>query len=48
LGAEDWTRCFLRASTRGELRVDIAHRRVWLWDGEEDALGVGIWWSGAR
>jgi SRSO17 transposase len=37
LGADDWTRCFLRASTRGELRVDIAHRRVWLWDGEEDA-----------
>nr|WP_294565435.1 hypothetical protein [uncultured Rhodopila sp.] len=27
----------LRDSTRGELRVDMAHRRVWLWDGEEDA-----------
>ena len=27
--------------TRGELRVDIAHRRVWLWDGEETHLGVG-------
>ena len=34
-GADDWTRCVLRESTRGELRVDIAHRRVWLWDGEE-------------
>jgi len=31
----DWTRCVLRDSTRGELRVDLAHRRVWLWDGEE-------------
>jgi SRSO17 transposase len=35
-GAEDWTRCVLRDSTRGELRVDIAHRRIWVWDGEED------------
>ncbi len=35
--AADWTRCVLRDSTRGELRVDLAHRRVWLWDGEEDA-----------
>ena len=34
-GAADWTRCILRDSTRGELRVDIAHRRVWLWDSEE-------------
>lgn len=34
---EDWTRCVLRDSTRGELRVDIVHRRVWLWDGEEAA-----------
>jgi SRSO17 transposase len=32
---EDWTRCVLRDSTRGELRVDIAHRRIWAWDGEE-------------
>jgi SRSO17 transposase len=31
----DWTRHVLRDSTRGELRVDIAHRRVWLWNGEE-------------
>jgi SRSO17 transposase len=35
--AEDWTRCILRDSTRGLLRVDIAHRRVWVWDGEEAA-----------
>jgi SRSO17 transposase len=33
--AADWTRCVLRDSTRGELRVDLAHRRVWLWNGEE-------------
>ena len=32
---EDWTREVLRDSTRGELRVDIAHRRIWAWDGEE-------------
>jgi SRSO17 transposase len=32
----DWTRFTLRDSTRGELRVDIAHRRVWVWDGEEN------------
>jgi SRSO17 transposase len=31
----DWTRCVLRDSTRGQLQVDIAHRRVWVWDGEE-------------
>ena len=34
-GADDWTRCVLRDSTRGRLRVDIAHRRVWVWDGAE-------------
>src|SRR3954465_2807720 len=34
-GATDWKRCVLRESTRGPLRVDIAHRRVWVWDGEE-------------
>jgi SRSO17 transposase len=34
-GAADWTRHALRGSTRGELRIDLAHRRVWLWDGEE-------------
>jgi SRSO17 transposase len=36
-GANDWTRCTLRDSTRGPLRVDIAHRRVWVWDGAEAA-----------
>jgi SRSO17 transposase len=34
-GAGDWTRCILRDSTRGPLRVDVAHRRVWVWDGAE-------------
>lgn len=33
----DWGRCVLRDSTRGPLQVDLAHRRVWLWDGEEAA-----------
>lgn len=33
----DWERCVLRDSTRGPLRVDLAHRRIWLWDGEEAA-----------
>ena len=32
---DDWKRCTLRDSTRGPLQVDIAHRRVWVWDGEE-------------
>ena len=32
----DWMRCVLRDRTRGELRVDIAHRRVWVWEGEEE------------
>src|SRR5690242_617078 len=36
-GADDWIRCTLRDSTRGPLRVDIAHRQVWVWDGEEAA-----------
>jgi SRSO17 transposase len=36
-GADEWTRCILRESTRGPLRVDIAHRRVWVWDGAEAA-----------
>jgi SRSO17 transposase len=35
-GSGDWKRCVLRDSTRGELRVDLAHRRVWVWDGEEE------------
>jgi hypothetical protein len=29
--AANWTRCALRDSSRGELSVDVAHRRVWLW-----------------
>jgi SRSO17 transposase len=33
--AADWTRCLLCDSTRGQGRGDLAHRRVWLWDGEE-------------
>ena len=36
-GVGDWTRRILRESTRGPLRVDVAHRRVWVWDGEEAA-----------
>jgi SRSO17 transposase len=35
LRPEDWTRCVLRDCTRGKLQVDIAHRRVWAWDGDE-------------
>ena len=35
LPAGEWTRCVLRDSTRGPLQVDIAHRRIWAWDGEE-------------
>ncbi len=34
---EDWARCILRDSTRGELRVDVAHRRVWVWNRVEPA-----------
>jgi SRSO17 transposase len=30
-----WQRVALRESTKGELQVDVLHRRVWLWDGEE-------------
>lgn len=30
-----WQRIALRESTKGQLRVDILHRRVWLWDGRE-------------
>src|SRR5208282_5221754 len=31
------TRWVLRDCTRGQLRVDIAHQRVWVWDGQESA-----------
>ncbi len=40
-GLGDRTRCVLRDSTCGELRVDLAHRRDRAWDGEEDAPR---WW----
>jgi SRSO17 transposase len=33
---QGWTRYVLRDCTRGKLRVDIATRRVWAWDGEEE------------
>jgi SRSO17 transposase len=35
LGPQDWTRCVLREGTRGPLRVDVACRRVYVWDGQE-------------
>ena len=33
--AAAWQRVKVRDSTCGELEVDVLHRRVWLWDGEE-------------
>ena len=33
--ATAWQPVTLRAGTKGPLRVDILHQRVWLWDGEE-------------
>ncbi len=36
LPPKDWTRHVLRDGTRGKLQVDIAHRGVWVWDGEEE------------
>ncbi len=32
---EAWQRVVLRESTAGRLEVDVLHRRVWLWDGQE-------------
>jgi SRSO17 transposase len=32
---EAWQRVKVRDSSRGELGVDVLHRRVWLWDNEE-------------
>jgi len=32
---EAWKRVKVRDSTSGELEVEVLHRRVWLWDGEE-------------
>jgi len=31
----DWKKVVLRESTKGTLAVEVLHRRVWLWDGEE-------------
>ena len=36
LEEEDWQRVSLRESTKGSLDVKIHHRKVWIWDGEED------------
>jgi SRSO17 transposase len=33
--ASAWKTVALRESTKGQLRVEILHRRVWLWDGRE-------------
>ena len=33
--AEAWRRLTIRDTTKGKLRVDILHQRVWLWDGKE-------------
>ena len=33
--ATAWIRLTLRDCTKGELRVEVLHRRVWLWDGKE-------------
>jgi SRSO17 transposase len=35
LDPKAWTRQILREGTRGMLQVEIATRRVWVWDGEE-------------
>ena len=33
--ASAWKQLTLRDSTKGKLRVEVLHRRVWLWDGKE-------------
>lgn len=33
--AKAWKRVQLRKTTKGKLKVDVLHRRVWLWDGNE-------------
>ena len=30
-----WQRVTLRDSTKGKLRIEVVHQRVWLWDGRE-------------
>jgi SRSO17 transposase len=32
---DNWQRIDVRDTTKGKLLVDILHKRVWLWDGEE-------------
>jgi SRSO17 transposase len=32
---EAWRRLTIRDTTKGKLRLDILHKRVWLWDGKE-------------
>ena len=32
---ENWQRIHVRGTTKGKLLVDILHKRIWLWDGEE-------------
>ena len=31
-----WRRLTLRGSTKGPLRAEVLHRKIWLWDGKED------------
>jgi len=33
----DWKKVIVRESTKGTLAVEVLHRRVWLWDGQEPA-----------
>jgi SRSO17 transposase len=33
---DGWRRASVREGTKGMLEVEILHRRVWLWDGEEE------------
>jgi SRSO17 transposase len=33
--AKSWKRLSIRETTKGKLRVDVLHQRVWLWDGKE-------------
>ena len=41
--ASHWRRIRIRASTKGELEVQAARRRVWLWDGQEKQARA--WWA---
>lgn len=34
--AKSWKRLSIRETTKGKLRVDVLHQRVWLWDGKEN------------